>query len=473
MARALAAESTLPAPIASDAVLAVSAVAGIVVIVVLILWLKVHPFISLLLGAALVGLIAGMPLVKTDATPENGKVLLDSISKGFGDTMASVGILVALGAIFAKLLADSGGADRLVATIVDRASRRTLPWAMALVGAVIGLPMFFEIGLVLLMPVICLVAKRAQMSLISIAIPTLAGLSAMHGLVPPHPGPLLAVDYLKADLGTTLMFGVIVAIPTTILAGPLFGRVAARWVDVPTPDRFDRRADDATGSTDKRPGFAVTLATVLLPIVLMMAKAIVDVAIADDTSPVRETFDVIGSPIVALLIATLVAMFTFGVGSGMNAKQISTAAEQSLPGIAGIVLIVAAGGAFKQVLVDTGIGTMLGEVAAKGSIPPVLLAWVLAMLIRVAAGSATIATITASTLMTGVVADLGTTETALVVLAVGAGSLFFSHVNDAGFWLVKEFFGLSVPQTIKSWSLMETVLSVGALVVILLIDLVV
>ncbi len=323
----------------------------------------------------------------------------------------------------------------------------------------------------MLMPVIYLVARRAQMSVIAIGIPTLAGLSAMHGLVPPHPGPLVAIDTLGADLGTTLMLGVLVAIPTVIVAGPLFGRFAGRWVDVPPPHLFEGREDKAV---DNRPSFGSTLATVLLPVALMMAKAIVDIIVDDPDNRVQQVFDVIGNPFIALLIAVFVAMFTFGRASGMDQDARSPSRSRtSLPPIAGILLIVAAGGGFKQVLVDTGIGTLLADWAQGANISVLLLAWVIAVLIRLATGSATVATITASALMVGLVEGLGTGETSLVVLAIGAGSVFFSHVNDAGFWLVKEYFGLSVGQTIKSWSLMETVLSVSGLVFVLLLGIVI
>jgi GntP family gluconate:H+ symporter len=397
--------------------------------------------------------------------------------------------------MFAKLLADSGGADEIVDTIVGRASPRALPWAMALVGAIIGLPMFFEIGLVLLMPVIYLVAKRSQLSLITIGIPALAGLSAMHGLVPPHPGPLTAIGLLHADLGVTLALGVAVAIPTVIVAGPLFGRLAGRWVVLDVPDRFD--ADDFAGNGGsvtsaaaggegevattqtatrverQRPSFGVTMFSVLLPVGLMMGKALVDIFIDDKANPLRQTLDILGRPLVALLIAVVVGIFTLGRGAAMTRDQIVKCLETSLPPVAGIILIVAAGGGFKQVLVDTGIGTMLADWAKGTGVSVLLLAWVLAVLIRLATGSATVATITASSLMLGLVEGMSTGEVSLVVLAVGAGSLFFSHVNDAGFWLVKEYFGMSVGQTIKSWSIMETVLSVTGLVLVLLLGLVI
>jgi GntP family gluconate:H+ symporter len=443
-------------PVADGWQLILAALVGIGIIVVLITWAKIHPFLALIIGGLAVGMVAGMDVA----------LVIENFSTGFGETAAGVGILIALGAMFAKLLADSGGADEIVDAIIGRAGPRMLPWAMALVGAIIGLPMFFEIGLVLLMPVIYLVARRAQLSIIAVGIPALAGLSAMHGLVPPHPGPLIAIESLGADLGTTLALGVLVAIPTVIVAGPLFAPLAARWVPVSAPDRFESREADESA---QRPTFPITLATVLLPVVLMMGKALADIIEDDESNLVRRILDVLGTPVIALLLAVLVAIFTFGRGAGMNRDDITKSLEQSLPPIAGILLIVCAGGGFKEVLVQTGIGTKLAEWATDADISVILLAWVLAVLIRLATGSATIATITASSLMVGLVDGLGSGEVSLVVLAIGAGSVFFSHVNDAGFWLVKEYFGLTPGQTIKSWSLMETILSVTGLVFVMIL----
>ncbi|MBJ7359036.1 gluconate:H+ symporter [Nocardioides sp.] len=459
----LAAED-LVEPVAPGWQLMTAALVAIALIVVLITVAKLSPFLALILGGLTVGIIAG----------ENILVVLDSFSAGFGSTAAGVGVLIALGAMFAKLLADSGGADQIVDTIVGRSSTRMLPWAMALVGAIIGLPMFFEIGLVLLMPVIYLVSRRAQVSLITVGIPALAGLSAMHGFVPPHPGPVTAVDLLGADLGMTLALGLVVAVPTIVVAGPMFGALAGRWVVVEAPQVYDTSHETAdTGvQVKRRPTFAVTLGTVLLPVVLMLSKSLSNIVIEDEEDLTRQVFDVIGAPFVALLIAVLVAMFTFGTGVGMTRKDVGDTVTASLGPIAAILLIVAAGGGFKQVLVDTGIGTLLADWARDADVSVLLLAWVLAVLIRLATGSATVATITASSLLIDLVSDMSTTETSLVVLAVGAGSVFFSHVNDAGFWLVKEYFGMSVGQTVKTWSLMETVLSVTGLIVVLLLGLV-
>lgn len=458
----LAAGTDLVEPVASDGRLILAALLGIGVIVALIIAAKLHPFLALTFGAITVGVIAG-----GTALGDGVEGTLASYTAGFGSTAAGVGILIALGAMFGKLLADSGGADEIVDTIVGLASPRALPWAMALVGAIIGLPMFFEIGLVLLMPVIYLVARRSGQSLVTIGIPALAGLSAMHGLVPPHPGPLTAIDYLGADLGLTLALGVAVAIPTVVVAGPVFGRVG-RYVDVAVPDRFEAR--DAE-QMENRPSFAVTLASVLLPVVLMMGKALADIFIDDETDPLRRTLDVLGTPLIALLIAVIVAIFTLGGGAKMGSQGVMKSLESSLPGVAGILLIVSAGGGFKQSLVDTGIGTLVAEWVADSDISVLVLAWFVAVLIRLATGSATVATVTASGLLAPLTASLSNGEVSLMVLAIGAGSVFFSHVNDAGFWLVKEYFGMTVGQTLKTWSAMETLLSVTGLVFVMALDL--
>src|SRR4051794_14951749 len=448
-------------PVAAGWQLVTATLVAIALLVLLITVVKLNPFLALILGGLAVGAIAG----------ENLTDVITSFTTGFGTTAASVGVLIALGAIFAKLLADSGGADQVVDTIVGRASGRSLPWAMAAVGAIIGLPMFFEIGLVLLMPVIYLVARRAQVSLITVGIPALAGLSAMHGFVPPHPGPVTAIGLLHADLGVTLGLGLLVAVPTVIVAGPMFGSIAGRWVVIEPPDTFAGPDERQPVAEDRRPSFAITIATILLPVALMLSKALADILIDDPEDGVQKVFDVIGAPFIALLISVLVAMLTFGVRVGMNRDVLSDTVAASLPPIAGILLIVSAGGGFKQVLVDSGVGTLLADWARDANVSVILLGWVPAVLIRLATGSATIATITASSLIVDLVAGMQTSEVSLVVLAVGAGSLFFSHVNDAGFWLVNQYFGLTVGQTIKTWSLMETVLSCSGLVCVLLLSL--
>jgi GntP family gluconate:H+ symporter len=447
-----------------------AALLGIAVIVLLITRLKVHPFLSLTLGSMVLAAVAGAPLDK----------LTTSFATGFGATVTSVGLLIGLGAMLGKLLADSGGATVVADTVLGRSTKRTLPWAMALIAAVLGLPLFFEIGVVLLIPIVLLVARRGNVPVLRVGIPALAGLSVLHGLVPPHPGPLVAVSALHADLGVTLAFGLLVGIPTLIIAGPLFARVAERWagpLEIPAtalvtePDGGEP-VETAAERAERAPAFGVVLATILLPVVLMLAKALVDVVVDKPADALQRAVDFVGSPLIALLIAVLVAMFTLGRGAGFSRERISSTVAKSLAPIAGIVFIVGAGGGFKQTLVDVGVGSAISSWADKLHLSALLLGWLIAVLIRLATGSATVATITAAGIVSPLAAGMSPTHTALLVLAVGAGSLFFSHVNDAGFWLVKEYFGMSVGQTVKSWSMMETVISVVAIAIILPLGLV-
>ncbi|WP_053723453.1 MULTISPECIES: gluconate:H+ symporter [unclassified Streptomyces] len=460
----LAADATQPITSAGNTQLGIAVLAGIAVIVLLITRFKLHAFLALTIGSLALGAFAGAPLDKAIA----------SFSGGLGSTVAGVGVLIALGAILGKLLADSGGADQIVDTILARAGKsggRAMPWAMVAIASIIGLPLFFEVGIVLLIPVVLLVAKRGNYSLMRIGIPALAGLSVMHGLIPPHPGPLVAIDAIGANLGVTLALGVVVAVPTVIIAGPLFSKYAARWVDIPAPDKMvpTRPSEDL----EKRPSFGATITTVLLPVVLMLAKALVDIVVDDPKNHVQRVTDVVGSPLIALLAAVLVGIFTLGRAAGFTKERISTTVEKSLAPIAGILLIVGAGGGFKQTLIDVGVGRMILDFSKDWAIPSLLLAWLIAVAIRLATGSATVATISAAGLVAPLAADMSTAHAALLVLAVGAGSLFFSHVNDAGFWLVKEYFGMNVGQTVKTWSVMETIISVVSLGFVLLLSLVV
>ncbi|MEV0987746.1 gluconate:H+ symporter [Streptomyces sp. NPDC049949] len=456
----LAAAAPAPITSAGNAQLGVAVLAGIAVIVLLITRLKLHAFLALTVGSLALGVFAGAPLDKT----------ITSFTAGLGATVAGVGVLIALGAILGRLLADSGGADEIVDTILARAKGRAMPWAMVLIASVIGLPLFFEVGIVLLIPVVLLVAKRGNYSLMRIGIPALAGLSVMHGLIPPHPGPLVAIDALHANLGVTLALGVVVAIPTVIIAGPVFSRYAARWVDIPAPE--DMIPQRPAAELEHRPRFGATVFTVLLPVGLMLLKALVDIVVDEPKNGLQRITDVVGSPLIALLAAVLVGMFTLGRAAGFTKARISTTVEKSLAPIAGILLIVGAGGGFKQTLIDAGVGRMILELSESWSVPALLLGWLIAVAIRLATGSATVATISAAGLVAPLAAGMSTTETALLVLAIGSGSLFFSHVNDAGFWLVKEYFGMTVGQTVKTWSVMETIISVVGLGLVLLLSLV-
>lgn len=459
-AGALRAATETPTTDAGTAQLILAAVVGIATIIVLIVWLKLHPFLSLMIGSAVLAIVAGIDFVSAFV----------SFSAGLGSTVAGVGVLIALGAIIGKMLIDSGGADQIVDTILARTPVQRLPWAMALIAFVIGIPLFFEVGVVLLIPVVMMVARRSKVSPILVGIPALAGLSALHGLVPPHPGPLLAIDALGANLGLTLGLGLLVAVPTVIVSGPLLAKPLAVWVKLPPPTTVlgvSERDQDAP-----RPSFAVAVTVVLLPVILMLARTVVETTGTLGT-PVGKGLEFIGTPLVALLITALVSLVAFGSAMGRTRDEISTLVDKSFAPIAGILLIVGAGGGFKQTLVDSGVGDVIASGISDANLSPLLAGWLVAALIRVATGSATVATITAAGIMAPLATGLPPTHAALLVLAIGAGSVFLSHVNDAGFWLIKEYFGMTVGQTFKTWSVMECVLSVVALVVILLLGLVV
>lgn len=445
--------------------LILAALLGIATVVLLIVWAKFHPFIALVLGTAVLGATAAL-------TPAE---LLASFVAGLGSTFGAVGLLIALGAMLGKLLADSGGASQIVDSIIARVTPARLPWAMALIAAIIGLPMFFEIGIVILVPIIILVARRTGISLMKVGIPALAGLSILHGLVPPHPGPETAITLLSAPLSYTLIYGLVIAVPTLIVAGPLLAPLMARLVPVHAPAGSGGTSTDganagptlATGAT-RRPSFAGAILSITLPVLLMLIKAIGDLTLAAGTTG-RTVTGTIGEPSVALLAGVLVAMLAVGRASGMRRAQIHGSLGSGLPPVASIMLVVAAGGAFKTVLSDSGVAGVIAGYATGAHLSVLLLGWLVAVAIRLATGSATVATVTAAGIVEPLAHTLDQPHLALLVLAVGAGSLFFSHVNDAGFWLVKEYFGLTVGQTIKSWSVMETVISVVALVGVLLL----
>ena len=435
-----------------------AALAGIATIIVLIVWKKVHPFLALTIGSAVLALVAGIPLTDT----------FTSFSTGLGATVGGVGTLIAFGAIIGKLLIESGGADRIVDTILDKTPVSRLPWAMALIAFVVGIPLFFEVGIVLLIPVVMLVARRAEQPLILVGVPALAGLSALHGLVPPHPGPLIAIDALGADLGITLGLGLLVAIPTVIIAGPIAARVMARWVPIEAPAPLG--GESTITEPQKRPSFAISIFVVLLPVLLMLGRTLVETLMGSAKETLLYTCaEFLGQPIVALLITVIVAILAFGVAPGRKADEISTIVGASLGPIAGILLIVGAGGGFKQTLVDSGIADVIAIWIEQASVPALIAGWLVAVAVRLATGSATVATITAAGIMAPLAGAMPPVEAGLLVLAIGAGSVFLSHVNDAGFWLVKEYFGMTVGETFKTWSLMETLLSLVAGVTVFLI----
>ena len=439
--------------------LIIAAIIGIAAIVVLIAAFKLHPFLSLLLGSFLMAVCAGVPYDEA----------IDSFTSGAGSTFSGVGLLIAFGAIIGTILFASGGADVIVDTIMARTPLARLPWAMALIAFIVGIPMFFEVGVVIIIPVVLFAARRARMRVMLIAIPALAGLSTLHAFIPPHPGPLAAIDSLHANLGVTLGLGLLVAIPTVIISGPLLGRLMARWVPIMAPE--NEAEQDAPKDAANRPSFAQAISVILCPVVLMLAASVVDLTGLKAT-PWGCAIAFLGEPLTALFLTAVLAMVLLGFLQKSTRDAVNGMVGKSFGTVAGIVLIVAAGGGFKQTLVDSGIGDVIAQGITESALNPLFAGWLVAVLIRLATGSATVATVTASGIMVPLTAGMNPTHLALLVLAIGAGSVFLSHLNDAGFWLVKEYFGMTVGQTLRTWSLMETVLSVTGLAFTMLLSLV-
>ena len=451
-----------------DLILLAIALCVIIGIVVSIARFKMHPFPALMMGALALGLATG-------TGPEQ---ILKTFRTGFGETLANVGVLLALGAMFGELLASSGGAERVSSALLRVGGTRMVPWTMCAVAMILGLPLFFEAGVVLMMPIIMNVGARLAKDpgglkgnpYLLAGLPVFAGIGVLHVLVPPHPGPMVAIDALKADMGGTLLLGLILSVPVAIVSGPLFTYwIAPRASATPPMDLVARltRTDDRFRS----PGIAATILTILFPILLMLGKAAVDLVLPVG-HPVRMLFEFIGNPMVALLLAVLLSMVTFGFGLGKGAGEVGKLLSDALPPVSAIMLIIGAGGALKQMLIDVGLGTTIAHTSQLVNWSPLLLGWFTAVIIRLATGSATVATVTAAGLMAATVSTNPELSPALLALTIGAGSMFFSHINDAGFWLVKEYMGMNLPDMFKTWSVLSTIISVMGLLLILAVSLV-
>ena len=441
----------------ANRVLLLYAAGAVITLIVLIARLKLNPFIALILVSIGMGALAGMPL---------GSVVL-AFQEGVGSTLGYIAVVVGLGTMLGKMMAESGGATRIATTLIALFGERRVHWAIMLVAFIVGIPVFFQVGFVLLIPLVFTIARRTGMSLIKIGIPLVAGLSVVHGMVPPHPAAMLAVVAYKADVGRTILFSLLIGLPTAALAGPIFGAWIARRIALP-PDNPMAAQLEGSGPSDM-PGFGTALFTVLIPVILMMAASAADVALAP-TSALRTTLDFVGSPILSLLIALLVSFWTLGVLRGFSRAQILKFTNDCLAPTATILLVIGAGGGFNRVLIASGVGNAIAQVALGSHASPLLLAWTVAALIRVATGSATVAMTTAAGIVAPIAAATPGTHAELLVIATGAGSLVLSHVNDSGFWLIKEFFDMTVTQTLKTWTVAETIIGVAGLAFALLVS---
>jgi GntP family gluconate:H+ symporter len=435
--------------------------AAVVGLILLVAVFKLNPFLSLFLASLSIAVAAGMPL----------STVIHSFEAGVGGTLGHIAVVVALGTMLGKMMAESGGATAVANTLIRWFGEKRVPWAMMLIGFVIGLPVFFEVGFVLLIPIAFTVARRTRTPLILVCLPLVAGLSVVHGLVPPHPAALLATTIYHADVGRTILYGLIVGLPTAMIAGPLYAKFIARFVHIPDETPMAAEFVDH-GAEKKLPGFGLTLLTILLPVGLMVLGSCAD-AFSAAGSAANQALHLVGNDDMALLIGVLLSFFTLGRLSGFSRETILRFSQECLAPTATITLLVGAGGGFGRILQDSGVSEALVAIALQTHVPLLLLAWLLAAVMRLSTGSATVAMTTAAGIVAPIAFHSGNLHPELLAIATGAGSLIFSHVNDGGFWLVKEYLNMSVTETMKTWSVCETIISVVALVFVLGLSLVI
>ena len=433
---------------------------GILLLLVLIIKFKFNTYVSLIITAVVVALGLGMAPAK----------IATSIQTGIGSQLGELALVFGFGAMLGRLVADAGGAYRIAHTLINAFGRRGLQLAVVLAS-------FFEVGIVLLVPIVFAIAAEAGVPILTLGIPMAAALSVTHGFLPPHPAPTAISTALGASAGLVLAYGVIVAIPTVYIAGPLFSKLAHRFV----PDAFERRGNlKALGpqksfKLEETPGFGISVLTSLFPVILMAIATIYELVIHGGKMPktpsgMDNVIAFIGSPSIAMLISLLFAMWAMGYARQLPAKDIMTTLEEAVKSIAMLLLVIGGGGAFKQVLIDGGVGDSVKNLFVGSSISPLILGWLIAVVLRIALGSATVAAMTASGLVLPLMQSAGI-QPALMVLAIGAGSLAASHVNDAGFWMFREYFDLTIKQTLLTWTLLETIISVVGLGGVLLLSL--
>ncbi|RAV98912.1 gluconate:H+ symporter [Pseudochryseolinea flava] len=427
--------------------------ACITCLVLLITWVKLNPFLAFLIVGTLAALLLGMPLDD----------ISKSVNKGIGDTLGSLVIVIALGAMLGKLVAESGAAQRITLTMQQFFGARHLVWAMSLTGFLVGIPLYYNVGFVLMIPIIFSVAYQYKLPLIYVGLPMLASLSVMHGFLPPHPSPLALVTQFNADITTTFGYGIIIAIPAIIIAGPLFARtVASIQTKPPTLSLCADRPHDTL------PGTVNSLISSLLPVVLIGLTTLLSKIFAGNQHA-EQALLFIAEPNQAMLLTIVIVTYTLGIRTGKKLSSIMMIYAEAVKDIAMILLIIGSAGILKQILFDSGVSDEIADAFKLLDWPPLVLAWVVTAVLRLALGSATIAGLTAA----GVVYPLTqhmNIDPNLLVLSIGAGSLFCSHVNDTAFWLFKEYFGLTIKDTFRSWTIMETIVSIIGLIGVLALD---
>lgn len=429
-------------------------IGGILLLFLLIARFKLNAFLAFIIVCLGVGMAEGMDL----------EALISAIQKGIGNTLGFLIIILGLGAMLGKLVAESGAAQRITSRMVARFGRKNVQWAVVLTGFIVGIPMFYTVGFVILVPLVFTVAAATGLPLLYVGVPMLASLSVTHGYLPPHPAPTAIVEIFQADFGKTLLYGILVAIPAIIVAGPLLSRTFKNIPASPLKEFVNPRLL----TEEEMPGMGVSIFTALLPVLLIALATLSEFVLPGDLW-LSKGIQFLGNPVIAMLLSVLVAVYTLGLSRGKTMKEVMKSVGNSVSGITMVLLIIAGAGALKQVLIESGVSDYIGGLLQQSSISPLVLAWGIATVIRVCVGSATVAGLTAAGIVLPLIGSSGIAPE-LMVLAIGSGSLMLSHVNDSGFWLFKEYFNLTVKDTLRTWTLMETTVGIMGLLGVLVLN---
>jgi Gnt-I system high-affinity gluconate transporter len=431
-------------------------VIGIILLIVLILGLKYNPFVAFVIASIFVGIAEGMKSAD----------VVTAIQRGIGDTLGTIVLILGFGAMLGKMVADSGAAQRISSKLIGLFGIKNIQWAMVITGFMVGIPMFYNVGFVVLIPLVFTVAASSGLPLLYVGIPLLASLSVTHGFLPPHPSPIAICTMFDADVGKTIGYGIIISIPAIIVAGPYFGKTLKKVKASPIKEFVSSRIL----SEDEMPGIWSSVLTTLMPVILIGMYSFSTIFLQEGNR-LRSVLGFLGDPVIAMLISLLAAVYLLGIGRGKKMSEIMESLGNSIGSITMVLLIIAGAGAFKQVLISSGVSDDIAGLLTKSNMSPLLLAWLIAAVIRICIGSATVAGLTTAGILIPL-ATGGTVNKELMVLAIGAGSLMLSHINDSGFWMYKEYFNLSVKDTFKTWTVMETIVSIIGLFGVLIADLI-
>lgn len=428
------------------------AVTGVVILLTLVLVFKIQAFIALMIGSALMGIGTGMPFEK----------IISSIQNGMGGTLGFVATVVGLGAVYGEMLEASGGAQALSKTLLKKFGKENASWALMATGFLVAIPVFFDVGFIILIPLVYTLAKECKKSVLHFGIPLLAGLAVTHTFIPPTPGPVAVASILGADLGWVIVLGAVIGLSTAILAGPVFGTFIGKKIYIDA----NQFIQDAMNEEEKElPSFGKVLSVLAVPMVLILINTVSTTLVKSgiiNNGPISDSLAFIGNPFIALTVSVLIAFHFLGTKEGFSKDMILNLSNKAFGPIGLIILVTGAGGVFKQILVDSGVGRLLAEQMASSSMPVLVLAFLIACVVRVTQGSATVAMITAAGIAAPVMelVDISAPGRALVVISIASGATILSHVNDSGFWLVGKYFGLDVKQTFASWTVMETIIAI-------------